>query len=139
MTKDDKKHIKPRGKKALMIKALNTALGIVSNACSQVGISRETHYRWLREDENYNYFVNEAKYELKDFGEHLLLKLMKDGNSSATIFFNKTKNKDRGYFERKEVDINDQRKRILIEKADDDNNKVETEQETGTGAGSSSE
>ena len=37
---------------------------------------------------------------LKDFGEHALIGLIKRKNPAAIIFFNKTRNKDRGYIER---------------------------------------
>ena len=36
--------------KKRMIEALISSLGIVTPACRAVGISRWTHYRWLRED-----------------------------------------------------------------------------------------
>ena len=91
---------KPRGKKKLMIQTLNDQLGIVSIACKQVGISRETHYRWLREDSNYKYWVEEANYNLKDFGENCLLKSMREGHDGNIWNFNKTINRDRGYGEK---------------------------------------
>ena len=36
-----------------MIDALTLSLGIVSTACQKAGIGRTTHYRWLKEDEQY--------------------------------------------------------------------------------------
>ena len=44
-----------QGKRAT-VEALEKALGVVSVACRAVGISRDTHYRWLREDEDYKVF-----------------------------------------------------------------------------------
>jgi hypothetical protein len=41
-----------------------------------------------------------------DFAESQLHKQIKEGNSTATIFFLKTKGKKRGYVERQEVDVN---------------------------------
>ena len=38
-----------------------------------------------------------------DFAESELMKLIKDGNVAATIFFLKTQGKARGYIERQEV------------------------------------
>lgn len=99
-----KKYKKPRGKKALMIDALQSQLGAVTIACKQVGISRQTHYKWLKTDENYKYFFEEIEFVSKDFGENALKKLIKEGNPSAIIFFNKTKNKDRGYCEKLELE-----------------------------------
>ena len=101
---ETKKYRKPRGKKALMIRSLGIQLGIVTTACKQVGISRDTHYRWLKEDENYKHFVEEADFEVKDFGEHLLLKSMKEGSERNIWNFNKTRNRDRGYAEKQEIE-----------------------------------
>lgn len=101
---EEKKIRMPRGKKKLMIEALNSQMGIVTTACKQVGIDRRTHSRWMKEDEAYKFFVEEAKYNLKDFGENALLKLMKSDHPGAIIFFNKTKNKDRGYYEKNELE-----------------------------------
>ena len=39
-------------KKAL-VQALEKSLGVVSTACKAAGISRDTHYRWLKEDPDY--------------------------------------------------------------------------------------
>ena len=39
-------------KKAFMIEVLTNQLGIVMVACKQVGISRETHYAWMKKDPN---------------------------------------------------------------------------------------
>jgi len=111
------------GKKALMYQAMQDQLGIVTAAVKQVGIDRTTHYAWLKKDENYKDWIEEAEMQLRDFGENALLKLMKEGNPAAIIFFNKTKNKDRGYLETKELDIKDERTRIIIDSPYDDNNK----------------
>jgi len=37
-------------KKKAMVEALTKALGIVKMACESVGISRQTHYNWLKDD-----------------------------------------------------------------------------------------
>ena len=44
-----------------MLEALGKSLGIVSTACIKVGIARQTHYRWLKEDEEYVRLCNECK------------------------------------------------------------------------------
>ena len=41
--------------------------------------------------------------------------------------------KARGYGQKQELDLLDERKRIVVQKADDANNKLETKSETGTG------
>lgn len=105
-TKHDKKNnLKmPRGKKKLMIEALNNKLGNISGACKEVGISRETHYRWLRVDKNYNHFCIEGQELIKDFAETALLRRMKEGSDSSIQFYLKNKARDRGYIDKHEIE-----------------------------------
>jgi hypothetical protein len=91
--------------KKAMLEALEKSLGIVTSACKSVDISRETHYRWLREDAEYKAAVDSLTDVALDFAESQLHKQIKDGNSTATIFFLKTKGKKRGYIERQELDV----------------------------------
>lgn len=85
--------------KKAMIEALEKSLGVVTSACKNVGISRETHYRYLREDPKYKEAVEGIENVALDFAESQLHKQIKDGNSTSTIFFLKTKGKRRGYIE----------------------------------------
>jgi transcriptional regulator of acetoin/glycerol metabolism len=91
-------------KKAL-VEALEKSLGVVSTACKAAGISRDTHYRWLKEDPEYKAQVEELSEVAVDFAESHLHKLIRDGNPAATIFFLKTKGKNRGYVERQEIAV----------------------------------
>jgi len=88
-----------------MVAALEKSLGIVSTACKAAGISRDTHYRWMKEDSEYKASVHELSEVALDFAESHLHKLIKDGNPAATIFFLKTKGKGRGYVERQEIAV----------------------------------
>jgi hypothetical protein len=90
-------------KKGAMIEALEQSLGVVTTACKIIGISRETHYRWLKEDPEYKEKVEGLIDVALDFAESQLHKQIRDGNSTATIFFLKTKGKNRGYIERQEI------------------------------------
>ena len=90
--------------KKAMLEALEKSLGVVSTACKAVGISRQTHYNWLKEDK-YKTAVEELSEVAIDFAESHLHKLIKDGNPAATIFFLKTKGKGRGYVERQEIAV----------------------------------
>jgi hypothetical protein len=91
--------------KKAMLEALEKSLGVVTSACKTVDISRETHYRWLREDADYKAAVEALSDVALDFAESQLHKQIKEGNSTATIFFLKTKGKKRGYIERQEVEV----------------------------------
>ena len=91
--------------KKAMLEALEKSLGVVTSACKTVDISRETHYRWLREDADYKAAVEALSDVALDFAESQLHKQIKEGNSTATIFFLKTKGKKRGYIERQELEV----------------------------------
>ena len=87
-----------------------------TSACKAFGISRPTFYTWLKEDEAFAKAIEAEHEAIKDFGESQLLTLMKGipkldeagriigwvsrPDTACIIFFNKTKNKDRGYDER---------------------------------------
>lgn len=91
--------------KKAMLEALEKSLGIATSACKSVGISRETHYRWIKEDPDYKAAVDSVGDMTIDFVESQLHKQIREGNSTATIFFLKTKAKKRGYVERQELDV----------------------------------
>jgi hypothetical protein len=91
--------------KRAMLDALEKSLGVVTAACKAVGIGRTTHYLWMQEDAEYKAAVDGLSDVALDFAESQLHKQIKDGNSTATIFFLKTKGKKRGYIERQEVEV----------------------------------
>jgi len=93
-------------KKLAMLKALEKTLGVVTPACKNVDISRETHYRWLKEDAEYKAAVESTEDIAIDFAESNLHQQIKNGVPSSTIFYLKTKAKKRGYIERQEVEHN---------------------------------
>lgn len=85
--------------KKAMIEALEKSLGVVTTACKNVGISRETHYKYYREDEDYKAKVDGVEDIAIDFAESQLHKQIKEGSTAASIFYLKTKGKKRGYIE----------------------------------------
>jgi len=91
--------------KKAMLDALEKSLGVVTAACKSVGVGRTTHYLWMDTDPEYKAAVEELSDVAIDFAESQLHKQIKEGNSTATIFFLKTKGKKRGYIERQEVDV----------------------------------
>jgi hypothetical protein len=90
--------------KKAMVAAMEKALGVVTTACKTVGISRQTHYNWLN-DPDYAAAIEDVSEVAVDFAESHLHKLIKEGNPAATIFFLKTKGKNRGYVERQEIAV----------------------------------
>jgi hypothetical protein len=135
MSKEEKKEKSQNAtlKKNAMLKALESTLGVVTSACEVVGIDRRTHYRWMNEDEAYRVQVESLTDLAVDFAESQLFELIKgahrevstpDGeviriqdapNTSATIFYLKTRGKKRGYVERSEIaGVNDAPIQIII-------------------------
>jgi len=90
--------------KKAMLEALEKSLGIVTTACKTVGISRQTFYQWLKDDEAFASDVNDIENIALDFAESQLLKQIRDGNPTSTIFYLKTKGKKRGFVEKQEVE-----------------------------------
>ena len=91
-----------QGKKA-MLESLEKSLGVVTTACKQAGIGRTIYYEWLKGDPEFKEKVEDLQNVTLDFAESQLHKQIKDGNTSATIFYLKTKGKSRGYVERQEL------------------------------------
>ncbi len=86
-----------------IIKALEKSLGIVTTACKNVGIARSTFYDWYNNDLEFKIEVDDIGEVGLDFAESKLFEQIADNNSTATIFFLKTKGKKRGYIERQEL------------------------------------
>ena len=102
-------------KKEAMIKALEKSLGNATVACQKVGISRDTHYRWIKTDDKYKQSVLDLKNISLDFAETMLMENIKQGKESSIFFYLKTQGKGRGYTERQEIDLgNDNHFRIEI-------------------------
>lgn len=91
-------------RKDAMIAALQATLGVIKQAADQVGVTRQVHYKWLKEDPEYAERILELKEMKKDFVESKLMRLIQDGDTAATIFAAKTLLKDRGYVERQEIE-----------------------------------
>ena len=109
------------GKKGKVLKFLAESRGIVSYACKNAGISRNTFYSWCREDEKFKQAVNEISEENIDIVESKLLQKIQDNDLTAIIFFLKTKGRKRGYVEKTEIDgdINPSLKVEIIDKRED--------------------
>lgn len=99
------KYIKTKNniQKRAMIEALEKSLGVVTTACKIVGIDRTLHYKWMKEDKEYADEVLSLSEMVLDFAESKLHNLISTGDTTATIFFLKTKGKKRGYIERTEI------------------------------------
>ena len=89
--------------KKAIIEALEKSLGVVTTACKIVGVGRTTFYQWLKDDEDFARQVKDIENIALDFVESKLFENIRDGKTSETIFYLKTKGKNRGYVERQEI------------------------------------
>lgn len=97
---------KMEAKKKSFIEQLHRSFGNISKASNACGISRQTYYEWLKNDEEFKMHVENIDEYILDRVEESLHDQIQNGNTTATIFFLKTKGKKRGYFE--SIDINSQ-------------------------------
>jgi hypothetical protein len=101
-----------------MLVALEKNMGIVSISARQVGVHRATHYEWMKDDEHYRTAVQHLEGNQLDLAESVLLNQIREGNTTAVIFFLKTKGRVRGYVERTEITGVGEDNRIRIEIVD---------------------
>jgi len=88
-----------------LLSALEQSMGVVSTACETLNISRTNHYKWMKESPEYKQNYDDLSNKALDFAETQLMKMIGKGNTSAVIFFLKTKGKERGYIERQEFKV----------------------------------
>jgi hypothetical protein len=89
-----------RVRQSLFIHAMVSANFNQSEACKKVGISYGVVQQWLRNDPSFPALLDEIEHHKKNFFEASLVQLVKEGNTLATVFVNRTKNADRGYSEK---------------------------------------
>lgn len=88
--------------KKKILECLENSLGVVSTACREAGLARSTFYEWCK-DEEFKSLVDEIQELAIDTVESALFKRIKEGDTTAMIFYLKTKGKKRGYVERQEI------------------------------------
>jgi predicted DNA-binding transcriptional regulator AlpA len=111
------------------LEALRLSLGVVTDACKSIGLARSTFYNWVSNDEDFKKEVEDIQEQSVDFAESKLFQRIKGYNhpeekifnyegeiiradttkhyppdTTAIIFYLKTKGKSRGYIEKSEVE-----------------------------------
>lgn len=95
-------HVKAKLKKNFL-KELSASNGIVYVACQATGISRGTYYNWHKQDPAFQKAADDINEETLDKVESKFLTNINAGDTTAMIFYLKTKGKHRGYIERQEI------------------------------------
>jgi hypothetical protein len=86
-------------KKKLFLEALAAKAGNISKACDAAGIGRTTFYQWREADPKFVAAFSDVDEAIIDWGEDALKARMQAGDTTAIIFFLKTKGRKRGYQE----------------------------------------
>lgn len=112
--------------KSKFLEAFERHLGIISPSCREVGIDRQTYYNWRKLDPDFDKACKEIEETQGDMVENRLLTRINEGDTIATIFYCKTKLKNRGYVERQELTGKDgeQLRQTVIQVADKDTAKL---------------
>ena len=92
-------------KKDNFLKALKNNLGNISQACKSSKISRQTYYRWVDDDVEFEEQCKNVEESLLDLAENRLLEKIDKYDTTSIIFFLKTKGKKRGYVEKQEFEL----------------------------------
>jgi hypothetical protein len=75
-----------------------------TEAMSMLGLHPNLIDRWKATDPKFKRLIEQIHHYKKDFFESALIKLVKGGDTAATIFANKTYNADRGYSDKLRVE-----------------------------------
>lgn len=95
---------KTRQNKERLVEAMHKSLGIVTQACTAVGVARDTYYQYYNNDPAFKKRIDDIQNVALDFVEGQLFKQINKGEVSSTIFYLKTKGKNRGFVERQEIE-----------------------------------
>ena len=92
-------------KKELFLKALQSNLGNITQACKSANIGRQTYYDWIDDDVVFDEQCRNVEESLLDLAENRLLEKIDKYDTTSIIFFLKTKGKKRGYNESTQIEI----------------------------------
>ena len=81
-----KGRLSTEARKEQFLKQLRENLGFINKTCEQIGINRTTYYSWLKKDKNFAEKANNINEFVIELVEGELLKQIKSGNVTATIF-----------------------------------------------------
>ena len=72
--------------KERLVEAMIKCLGIVTQACKMADLSRETFYRYYRDDSEFAEAIDDVENIVLDYAESKLHKLIDGGDTAATLF-----------------------------------------------------
>jgi hypothetical protein len=115
----------PEEYKKKLIEAMEKTMGIVTQACKEVGVSRDRFYTYYNTDPNFKKAIDDINDIQLDFVESQLLKNIAKGDRSSIMFYMKHKGKKRGYAEHISIDANVRMEQPLLKPLDGEEDKEE--------------
>ena len=115
--------------------ALIDSGGNQSTIAQKIGVTRGAVNIYLSKNPNMRELLEIEAERIIDVAENVIdhdIVTNKNIDSSKWKLTNSKRGKARGYGAKTELDVKDERTRIIVEKADDANNKMETKPKAGT-------
>jgi len=95
-----------------LLEALAACAGDVTEATRKAGVHRQTHYEALKSSPEYKEAFHHIEESLIDLAETKLKQHINEGNLKAITFYLRSKGKERGYGESKQIEITGERKKL---------------------------
>ncbi len=95
---NSKEHLKPQ------VIELYRQYKTVGQVCDKAGITARTFRKWKQADPDFAQAIDLVEEVRTDFVENALMQRIKDGDTTAIIFYLKTRGKTRGYTERPQTE-----------------------------------
>lgn len=96
--------VRIKNQKERFLKELKERLGLIMITCDATGISHSTIRNWAKTDPEFRDKLNDVgNYTLDVVEQSLLNKIVTEKDTTAMIFYLKTKGRDRGFSQRVEV------------------------------------
>lgn len=92
-------------KKNKLLECLAANLGNITLSCAEAGCSRWTYYNLYEKNADFKKQADDIQNIALDAVENALLRNIRDGDTTAIIFYLKCKGKSRGYVEKTDKSI----------------------------------
>ena len=130
--------------KTLFKEALNVSIGTQTDMAKRLKVACSTMTEFLQKNKDMKELLEKKRSLNVSLAEDVIFKQLKFSDpknkssgerirQNAAQFILSRLGRNKGWVEKQELDIKDERTRIIIEKADDANNKMETKPKAGTG------
>ena len=92
-------------KKNKLLESLRNNLGNITLSCQETCIDRGTYYNLMEKNAEFRKEVEDIQNICIDVVENALFRNVRAGDTTAIIFYLKTKGRKRGYSEKQEIDL----------------------------------